>query len=53
MTLADVLLFFFVGFSLGVVALIGALLVGGLICTGVFLAKFVSKKLPELWEKIP
>ncbi len=53
MTLADVLLFLFAGLSLAGVALIGALVVGGLICTGVFLAKFVSKKLPELWEKIP
>jgi len=53
MTLADVLLFLFAGVSLGVVALIGALVVGGLICIGVFLAKFVSKTLPELWEKIP
>jgi len=53
MTFLDVLIFLFIGLSLAGVAFMGALLVGGLICSGVFLAKFVSRKLPELWEKIP
>jgi len=53
MTFVDVLTFLFIGLSLAAVAFMGALVVGALICTGVFLAKFVSKKLPELWEKIP
>lgn len=53
MTFLDVLTFLFIGVSLAGVAFMGALVVGGLICIGVFLAKFVSRKLPELWEKIP
>lgn len=53
MTFLDVLICLFIGVSLAAVAFMGALVVGGLICIGVFLARFVSKKLPELWEKIP
>jgi len=53
MTFLDVLIFLIIGVSLACVAFMGALVVGTLICFCVFLAKFVSKKLPELWEKIP
>lgn len=52
-TLGDVLLFAFVGIFIIGIAFSGAIIVGGLICAGVFLARFVSRKLPELWERIP
>ena len=53
MTFGDVVLFFLVAAFLICVAFAGALIVGGLLTAGVFLAKWISKKLPELWEKIP
>lgn len=52
MTFADVLLFLFIAVLVIGIAFAGAIVVGLLICIGVFLARIVSKKLPELWERL-
>lgn len=52
MTLADVLLFLLIAFLVVGIAFAGALVVGGLICLGVFLARMISRKVPEIWEKL-
>ena len=36
-----------------IVAFLGAVVVGLLLTAGVFLARQISKKLPELWDRIP
>lgn len=53
MTFGDVLLFILIGFCVIAIALFGAFVVASLITAGVFLARFISRKVPELWERIP
>ena len=52
MTFGDVLLFLLVACFVVGIAFAGALVVGGLICFGVFLARMISRKVPEIWEKL-
>ena len=52
MTIGDVVILLLIGAILIVVAFFGAFMVGALICAGVFLAKWLSKNAPKLWEKI-
>jgi hypothetical protein len=53
MTLGDVLLYLFTGASVVAIAFVGTFTVASLITVGVFLGKLISKRLPELWERIP
>lgn len=53
MTFGDVVLFLFTGACVIGIAFMGALMVAGLVTAGVFLGRLISKKLPELWERIP
>lgn len=53
MTFGDLLLFLFTGASVVAIAFVGALMVAGLLTAGVFLGRLISKRLPELWERIP
>lgn len=53
MTFGDVVLFLVTGACVVAIAFVGALCVAGLLTAGVFLGRFISKKLPELWERIP
>lgn len=54
MTALEILIFM-VAILVGgiVVAFVGALVVGLLLTAGVFLARNIQKKLPELWDRIP
>jgi len=53
MTFGDVLIFLFIAGCVIGIAFAGAIVVGGLICAGVFLARLISRKMPEIWERIP
>ncbi len=53
MTFGDVLIFLFIAGCVIGIAFAGAMVVGGLICAGVFLARLISRKMPEIWERIP
>ena len=53
MTFGDVLVFILIAAFIVGIAFSGAIVVGGLICIGMFLARLISRKLPELWEKLP
>lgn len=53
LTLGGIFLFLITALSVVAIAFGGAISVGLLITAGVLLGKWISRKLPELWERIP